>query len=97
MVLMWEYPGHPAIAKLYAHLLNAFAASERGDVFITERGECAPRCDGPETASISYAVYADRIYLLNMDTRAPRTFDLHQGGRVRTLTLKPVEFRDEER
>lgn len=97
MVLAWEYPGHPAIAQLYAHLLNAFAARERGEVFITEKGENTPRCDGPETASISYAVYADRIYLLNMDTRAPRTFDLHQSDRVRTVTLKPVEFLEAER
>jgi hypothetical protein len=94
MLLTWEYPGNPAIAKLYAHLLNAFVASERGEVYITEKGEDKPRYDGAETSSISYAVYPDRIYLLNMDTRAPHTFDLHQGGRVRAVTLKPVEFRE---
>ncbi|MDX9793439.1 MAG: hypothetical protein RBU24_08040, partial [Kiritimatiellia bacterium] len=97
MVLAWEYPGHPAIAQLYAHLLNAFAARERGEVFITEKGENTPRYNGAEIASISYAVYVDRIYLLNMDTRAPHTFDLHQGDRVRTVTLKPVEFLEAER
>jgi len=32
-----------------------------------------------------------------MDTRAPHTFDLHQGDRVRTVTLKPVEFLEAER
>jgi hypothetical protein len=93
-LLTWEYPGKPSIAKLYAHLLNAFAASERGEVFITEKGENAPRYDGPETSSISYAVYAERVYLLNMDTRAPHTFEFHQGDRASTVTLKPVEFRE---
>ncbi len=94
VLLTWEYPGKPSIARLYAHLLNAFVASERGEVHITEKGENPPRHDGPETSSISYAVYADRIYLLNMDTRTPHTFDLHQGDRVSTVTLKPVEFRE---
>jgi len=97
LLLAWEYPGKPSLARLYAHLLGEWASEERGDVFITERGEDVPRAGGPNTAFISYAAYADAVYLLNVDTREPHTVRLHRGGRATDVALGPVEFRVMER
>ena len=46
-----------------------------------------------ETDAICYAVYKNKAYFLNMDTRHERTFDYVLDGKRDTMTLKPCEIR----
>ncbi len=46
-----------------------------------------------EVDAITYAVYPDKIYFLNMDTRRERRFEWEFDGRKRELTLGPCEIR----
>ena len=50
-----------------------------------------------ETDAICYAVYRNKAYFLNMDTRHERTFDYVLDGKKGSLTLKPCEIRVVER
>ncbi len=46
-----------------------------------------------ETDAICYAVYRNKAYFLNMDTRRERTFDYVLDGTKGSMTLKPCEIR----
>jgi hypothetical protein len=50
-----------------------------------------------ETDAISFSVYQNKAYFLNMDTRRARTFDYVLDGKRDTMTLKPCEIRTVDR
>jgi hypothetical protein len=94
LLLTWEYPGKESIAPLYKDILRALGTDSLGETFITETGKGKADAANESISNISYSVYPQKIYLLNIDTQQARTFDLHEAGRVQTITLGPVEFRE---
>lgn len=70
----------------YAELVRRLASEVRQTVRISS--------DEPDTvAAITYAVYPDTVYFLNMDTRRPHVFRYELGGRTHTLSLEACEIR----
>ncbi len=47
----------------------------------------------PDAEAISYAVYADTLYLLNVDCRTDRIANVTVRGRAERIPLMPGEFR----
>ena len=72
--------------KAYEELVRKLASEVRQTIRIS-----AP--DRSETDAISYAVYANKAYFLNMDTRRARTFSYEQGGKSHEMTLAPCEIK----
>ena len=66
----------------YASLVRRLASGVRQTVRISS--------DEPGAAdAITYAVYPDTVYFLNMDTRRARTFKYELGGKTHGLSLPP--------
>ena len=71
----------------YEALVRRLASEVRQTVrLVGESGAPPPDC-------IAYAVYANKIYFLNMDTRRERTFGFELNGRRVQMTLAPCEIR----
>lgn len=86
LMLAWEYPGKGGIpANTYkmqvAEMLSRHTAE-------------GVKVSGPDAKAVSWAVYRNTLYLLNMDCVKPRAVTLElAGGEPRQLTLAPCEMR----
>jgi len=85
LLLGHGYPGKPSLVPVYRAVLARLAAGFRGDGWLE-----APK---DTLDSLSYAVYGDRMYLLNLDCVGSRSFTLHLDGQSEAVTLGPAEFR----
>ena len=85
LVTAWTYPGNRGrAADLYRREIEA--ALKRHPAAVTVAGEGARR--------ISYAVYANTAYVLNMDCVRPQSVVLNlPNGRRESVTLAPCELR----
>lgn len=73
-------------SKVYEELVRRLASEVRQTVKISS--------DDPATVNaITYAVYPDRVFFLNMDTRRARKFRYELGGASHALSLEPCEIR----
>ena len=84
LMLSWEYPGKGGIpANTYkmqvAEMLSRHTAE-------------GVKVSGPDATAVSWAVYRNTLYLLNMDCVKPRTVTLELAGEPRQLTLAPCEM-----
>jgi len=84
LLLAWEYAGKASLCGLYRQALRVLAGR------VEQRATLAP---GPDAAAVSYAVYGDTLYLLNIDCRAPRVAELAVRGRTERVPLAPGEFK----
>ena len=84
LLLAWEYAGKASLCGLYKQVLRTLA--ER----VEQRATLAP---GPDAAAVSYAVYGDMLYLLNIDCRASRVAEFAVRGRTERVPLAPGEFK----
>ena len=84
LLLTWEYPGKPSLCSLYKKALRTLAGR------VEQRVTLAP---GPDAESISYAVYADALCLLNVDCRTNRVAGITAQGRTERIPLRPGEFK----
>ena len=76
---LWDIGGRAA-------LVRRLASGVRQTVKISS--------DDPATVNaITYAVYPDRVFFLNMDTRRARKFRYELGGAKHALSLEPCEIR----
>ncbi len=72
--------------EAYSALVRNLASEVRQTVRISS--------DGPSAVNaITYAVYGDTAYFLNMDTRRERKFNYEISGRRTAMTLAPCEIR----
>ena len=60
---------------------------------LLERTPRAATLSGDDRDAISYAVYGETVYLLNIDCVAPRSVTLHHHGRDESLTFAPCEMK----
>ena len=85
LLLSWGYPGKESLADGYRAILGNLADRFKGDVYLSAEGDTLDY--------LSYAVYDDRVYLLNLDCIGPRSFVLHLNGKEQALTLEPAEMK----
>ncbi len=85
----WHFAGYNGP---YADLYRAWVSRLARDVKQTATIEAAD--DDPEALKcITYGVYPNTIYVLNMDTRHARRCNLVVGGKKRLIELAPCEIK----
>lgn len=84
LLLTWEYAGKPALRSLYKNTLRALASSVEQRVKLDQT---------PDAEAISFAVYDDRAYLLNVDCRTSRVANVTIRGKKESLSFAPCEFK----
>ena len=72
--------------EAYATLVKRLAGEVKQSATISSETE-------GETDAICFAVYRNKAYFLNMDTRRARTFDYVLDGEPGTMALQPCEIR----
>ncbi len=85
LVTSMNYPGHPAVYKLYRALVREFISSS------------ARNCDIKIVGSdrLRYAVYeGDKIYLLNTDYDAPIIVEIIKGDKRTRVILESLELKE---
>lgn len=84
LLLTRAYPGRKELASFYKKIVGDMAEQFKGGVFIDS--------DYATRSYINYAVYGDRVYLLNIDGQNSHTFNLILGSEKKKITLTPCEF-----
>lgn len=97
----WEYPGALDIEKgpsspnnsngIVGETYKAIALQARGEAYITDDG----KTPGVNCDHIVFSNFpeAGKFYLLNIDFSSERKFNFHRKGGSRTISLKPLEFK----
>ncbi|MDO4628785.1 MAG: hypothetical protein Q4C70_06345 [Planctomycetia bacterium] len=88
LFLGWEYPGKEGLSEHYQHFVRRMAEEFRGEVSV--------RCDAESAPYISWAVYPEAVYVLNLDMK-PRECEVWNGETRKKVTLEPAEMKKIER
>lgn len=88
LFLGWEYPGKEGLSEHYQYFVRRMAEEFRGEVSV--------RCDAESAPYVSWAVYPEMVYVLNLDMK-PRECEVWNGKTRKKVTLEPAEMKKIER
>ncbi len=91
LILGKEYPGKNSTADFYKNMLAKLAGDVEQAVTIK------PLESAADVRAVSYAVYPGKVYFLNSDCVAERSFKAVIDGTEKEFRLKPAEFISMER
>ena len=84
LLLTWEYAGKPSLSSLYKNTLLTLAGRVEQRVKLDQT---------PDAEAISFSVYDDRVYMLNVDCRTNRVADVTIHGKKERVSFSPGEFK----